>query len=301
MLGRPPFHDTTLTTSSDLSYIGGNWTRDIAFAGTSIPLTVRRGAAERTPRGHALAGPGAWAWRGTHAPPLACCRARPSGHAPSYAAHHPLPRPQTAQPLQHPPHSPARARAPPTAASRRLPRATPQGDFPASRMIDSVPGVDPARRARLVKVLDIDPSWRMHQVSDGQRRRVQICVGLLRPFKASRGGRAVAPRRGGRPSAAPRRPHTAMRRSPTMPPCWAAWDPRPRNPGGCSWLRSVSAASPPRKPVPTNTQANAPPRPRRTSLPQTRDRAARRRVSSAESHTFEPAAAPRARPAGAAA
>lgn len=132
-------------------------------------------------------------------------------------------------------------------------------------MIDSAAaGVDPARKARLIKVLDIDPSWRMHQVrglavrpdwlplwigrwvvvvvcswrvvgavgvcvrvvccavwrracsdtsvshqhppglapplhqhqrrrhhhhpattqvSDGQRRRVQICVGLLRPFK----------------------------------------------------------------------------------------------------------------------
>eukprot|EP00879_Flechtneria_rotunda_P029707 GHRR01032149.1.p1 GENE.GHRR01032149.1~~GHRR01032149.1.p1 ORF type:complete len:200 (+),score=75.42 GHRR01032149.1:82-681(+) len=58
-----------------------------------------------------------------------------------------------------------------------------QGDFPASRMIDSIPGVDPARKQRLVEVLDIDPQWRMHQVSDGQRRRVQICAGLLRPFK----------------------------------------------------------------------------------------------------------------------
>ncbi|GBF90133.1 ABC transporter I family protein [Raphidocelis subcapitata] len=87
VLGRPPFHDTSLTTCGDLAYIGGNWTRDIAFAGTAIPLT---------------------------------------------------------------------------------------GDFPASKMIESVPGVDPARRARLIKVLDIDPAWRMHQVSDGQRRRVLL-------------------------------------------------------------------------------------------------------------------------------
>lgn len=60
-----------------------------------------------------------------------------------------------------------------------------QGDFPASRMINAVPGVDEARKQRLIKVLDIDPEWRMHQVSDGQRRRVQICVGLLRPFKVN--------------------------------------------------------------------------------------------------------------------
>lgn len=31
-------------------------------------------------------------------------------------------------------------------------------------MIDSVPGVDPARKARLIAALDIDPAWRMHQV-----------------------------------------------------------------------------------------------------------------------------------------
>ena len=68
-----------------------------------------------------------------------------------------------------------------------------QGDFPARRMIDSVAGVDPARRARLLQVLDIDPEWRMHRVSDGQRRRVQICLGLLHPFQAGTSlGRMIA-------------------------------------------------------------------------------------------------------------
>ena len=42
--------------------------------------------------------------------------------------------------------------------------------------------MDPERRSRLMRLLDIDPEWRMHQVSDGQRRRVQICLGLLKPF-----------------------------------------------------------------------------------------------------------------------
>ena len=40
----------------------------------------------------------------------------------------------------------------------------PQGDFPAAKMIDSIPGVDPARKARLIKALDVDIAWRMHQV-----------------------------------------------------------------------------------------------------------------------------------------
>ena len=39
------------------------------------------------------------------------------------------------------------------------------------------------RRDELVKILDIDLDWKMHQVSDGQRKRVQIMLGLLKPFK----------------------------------------------------------------------------------------------------------------------
>lgn len=40
VLGRSPFHDTQLTASFELSYLGGSWDRDIAFAGYSIPLQV---------------------------------------------------------------------------------------------------------------------------------------------------------------------------------------------------------------------------------------------------------------------
>ncbi len=58
-----------------------------------------------------------------------------------------------------------------------------QGDFPAGKMIRNVPGIPAERIERLMKVLDVNPEWRMHQVSDGQRRRVQLCLGLLRPFK----------------------------------------------------------------------------------------------------------------------
>tara|TARA_B100000925_G_scaffold133_1_gene134 strand:- start:490 stop:1278 length:789 start_codon:yes stop_codon:yes gene_type:complete len=39
------------------------------------------------------------------------------------------------------------------------------------------------RRDELVKVLDIDLDWRMHTVSDGQRKKVQIMLGLLYPFR----------------------------------------------------------------------------------------------------------------------
>jgi CCR4-NOT complex subunit CAF16 len=38
------------------------------------------------------------------------------------------------------------------------------------------------RRDELVRILDIDMRWRMHAVSDGERRRVQLAMGLLRPW-----------------------------------------------------------------------------------------------------------------------
>ncbi|KAM7263251.1 hypothetical protein ACFE04_000934 [Oxalis oulophora] len=96
VLGRSAFHDTALTASGDLCYLGGEWRREVAFAGFDVPI---------------------------------------------------------------------------------------QMDISAEKMIFGVAGSDPQRRAELIKVLDIDLSWRLHKVSDGQRRRVQICMGLLKPFK----------------------------------------------------------------------------------------------------------------------
>jgi len=93
--GREAFYDTGLTTTGQLSYIGGNWQRDVAFAGYGVALS---------------------------------------------------------------------------------------GDFPASQMLDGIPNVDPARKKRIIEVLDIDVTWRMHEVSDGQRRRVQLAYGLMIPY-----------------------------------------------------------------------------------------------------------------------
>ena len=39
------------------------------------------------------------------------------------------------------------------------------------------------RRDDLVQILDIDLAWRMHAVSDGERRRVQLAMGLVRPWR----------------------------------------------------------------------------------------------------------------------
>ena len=56
-------------------------------------------------------------------------------------------------------------------------------DIGVPELLDSVGGRHyPERRRELIEVLDIDMRWRMHAVSDGERRRVQLAMGLLRPW-----------------------------------------------------------------------------------------------------------------------
>jgi CCR4-NOT complex subunit CAF16 len=95
ILGRPPFHDTSLSSSGALAYLGGNWEREVAFAGVAVPLAA---------------------------------------------------------------------------------------DVAAGDLVARVPGAPPARVAALLAALDVDPAWRLHRASDGQRRRVQLAAGLARPF-----------------------------------------------------------------------------------------------------------------------
>jgi len=56
-------------------------------------------------------------------------------------------------------------------------------DIPVHKMMEKLQNSYPERRAELVHMLGIDLNWRMHQLSDGQRRRVQLLLGLIRPFK----------------------------------------------------------------------------------------------------------------------
>ncbi|KAF2236172.1 P-loop containing nucleoside triphosphate hydrolase protein [Viridothelium virens] len=57
-------------------------------------------------------------------------------------------------------------------------------DIAVPALLSSVGGdVYTARRDELVQVLDVDLGWRMHTVSDGERRRVQLAMGLLRPWR----------------------------------------------------------------------------------------------------------------------
>src|SRR5690606_27507359 len=54
-------------------------------------------------------------------------------------------------------------------------------DLAVHELMANAHGVDPARRDRLIDLLGVDLAWHMHAVSDGQRRRVQLLMGLLRP------------------------------------------------------------------------------------------------------------------------
>lgn len=58
-----------------------------------------------------------------------------------------------------------------------------QCDIPVREMSSKLQAEFPERRDHLVELLGINLDWKMHQVSDGQRRRVQIMLGLIRPFK----------------------------------------------------------------------------------------------------------------------
>ncbi|GJN85981.1 CCR4-NOT regulatory complex component [Purpureocillium lilacinum] len=58
-----------------------------------------------------------------------------------------------------------------------------RNDIGVVELLRSVGGdAYPQRRDELVEMLDIDTNWRMHAVSDGERRRVQLAMGLLRPW-----------------------------------------------------------------------------------------------------------------------
>jgi CCR4-NOT complex subunit CAF16 len=56
-------------------------------------------------------------------------------------------------------------------------------DIAVNKMMEKLQASYPERRDELVELLGIDLNWRMHQLSDGQRRRVQLMLGLIRPFK----------------------------------------------------------------------------------------------------------------------
>ncbi|ODQ65377.1 P-loop containing nucleoside triphosphate hydrolase protein [Nadsonia fulvescens var. elongata DSM 6958] len=58
-----------------------------------------------------------------------------------------------------------------------------RGDMPVADLIDSVGGsywTD--RRDELLDILDVDLAWSMLKASDGQRRRVQMVMGLVKPW-----------------------------------------------------------------------------------------------------------------------
>ena len=56
-------------------------------------------------------------------------------------------------------------------------------DLEVDEMLRNAVNVDRGRVDHLVELLGVDRKWHMHAVSDGQRRRVQLLFGLMRPRK----------------------------------------------------------------------------------------------------------------------
>jgi CCR4-NOT complex subunit CAF16 len=63
------------------------------------------------------------------------------------------------------------------------PESRAAGSEPPGAVLPPTTAAMQARRSELVEMLEVDPLWRMHAVSDGQRRRVQLVMGLLRPWR----------------------------------------------------------------------------------------------------------------------
>jgi hypothetical protein len=58
-----------------------------------------------------------------------------------------------------------------------------RGDIVVEHFLNSVGGYrHKERRDRLLDILDVDLDWHMHSISDGERRRVQLCMGLMIPW-----------------------------------------------------------------------------------------------------------------------
>lgn len=58
-----------------------------------------------------------------------------------------------------------------------------QSSLQVKEMMLNVKKLYPQRNKELLEVLDINPEWRLNAVSEGQRKRVQLYLNLIRPFK----------------------------------------------------------------------------------------------------------------------
>lgn len=55
-----------------------------------------------------------------------------------------------------------------------------RGDIVVSDFLNSIGGYrHKERRDKLLDILDVDLDWHMHAISDGERRRVQLVMGLM--------------------------------------------------------------------------------------------------------------------------
>ena len=58
-----------------------------------------------------------------------------------------------------------------------------QSSLLVKEMMQAIKLEYPERNSELLKILDINPEWRLNSVSEGQRKRVQLYLTLIKPFR----------------------------------------------------------------------------------------------------------------------
>nr|GMC53645.1 ABC transporter I family member 20 [Ipomoea batatas]GME08255.1 ABC transporter I family member 20 [Ipomoea batatas] len=178
VLGRSAFHDTALTASGDLCYLGGEWRREVAFSGFEVPIQMDVSAQKMIfgvagvdpQRRDELIKPGFkslvhnwWYWHFVTGNPeelalkLKLIKSDLMNWNKDAFGHVEIKKVLLPDEIQQ---------------------------LGVNEACPDYYSLDKHRRELLKcnPVLGIDLSWRLHKASDGQRRRVQICMGLLKPF-----------------------------------------------------------------------------------------------------------------------
>lgn len=57
-----------------------------------------------------------------------------------------------------------------------------QSSITVKEMSQHIKNQYPERNKELINVLDINPEWRLNSISEGQRKRVQLYINLIKPF-----------------------------------------------------------------------------------------------------------------------
>ena len=170
VLGRPVFRDLQLNTM--VAMLSGDWTRSVACVGNGVPFQADFSLGEMTQAyRESLVADGMDEVRTSNRTPAPNPQNPDPNPSRAGTRYEPRPNP-ILSPNPHPDPNPDPVPHPvPAPHPHPHPHPTPRP--PQAVLLP--------RLARLQQLLDIDLKWRLNRVSDGQRRRCQLLLKLLRP------------------------------------------------------------------------------------------------------------------------